>query len=687
MKLEWRRITCVLLACCTVFSAIMGYGQEKNEDEQLVHIHFEDVELERLLSWASYYTNTRFLYDASIKGKKISLYAKDNPVPRKAVFAVLQSTLEMQKFMLVPVGEPDARIYKVRLATEASKLPVPVLAAGEAMPTDERMITTIVSLKYADPRAVQVALQGLLTQGPGGIQTIEEVNAVILTDYALNLQRLTKIIELMDREKPGIKVEVIELKHASPTDLQQRLQLLAQTLMQAAVRRPIPGQPAGQPEPLQFIADVRTRSIIILGFEDRIAQMKELIAKLDKEVEAPPRKIHIYPLKHGKAKTMAEYLNAIYADVQTRPTTGTAVQPEGAPGTPATAWPRGDARGFEPPPRIVPDEANNALIIVAPQEVYDELKTIIAQLDIRRPQVYLEAAIVEVSGTGKLDFGFELAHTDGVSKGQTRGFGSTHLGMSTWRDIDGDGELDRVPLFDEGLWTGIFKDRRGQIPLLLQMFRSRSDVSILSNPQIVTNDNEKATFEVGDEEATATRTYPGGGQQSQLTFAGYQRASIRLEVTPQISENNYLRLLTKTKLEKFGLRPFPELPRNKIIRELEASVTVPNEHTFVIGGLTSTDETEEESGIPLLKDIPILGELFKRTERESKRTTLYIFITPRILTDENFSDARGLSRDKQQEVYESTEGTWVGTKEFDEIIPGPLETFQFVGPKEGEEKK
>ncbi|MDQ7781097.1 MAG: type II secretion system secretin GspD, partial [Planctomycetota bacterium] len=598
-------------------------AQENKQEDQLVDINFQDVDVEQLLIWASRYTNTRFLYDASIKGKKISLYAKGNPVPQKAVFSVLQSALEMQKYMLVPVGDPEARIFKVRVAADASKLPVPVLGVDEDLPTDERMITSIITLKYADPRAVQVALQGLLTQGPGGIQTIEEVNAIILTDYALNLQRLTKIIELMDREKPGIKVEVIELKNASPTDLQQRLSQFAQTLMAAtATRRAIPGQPAGQPEPLQFIADVRTSSLIILGMEERINQMKDLIAKLDKDVEAPPRKIHIYSLKHGNAKTMADYLNQIYSDRTTRPTTPSTPgeQPGAARPSPIYTAPGSSGTDQEPPPRIVPDEKNNALIIVAPQEVFDELKLIIVMLDVRRPQVFIEAAIVEVSGEGKLEFGFELSQTDGVKEGQDRGFGSTHLGMSTLEDSDDDGELERVPAMDEGLWTGIFKDKYGKIPILLQMYKTRTDVTILSNPQIVTNDNEKATFKVGDSEATATRTYPGGGQQSQLTFAGYQEAAIFLEVTPQISENNYLRLLATVKIEKFGARPFAELPRNKKTRELTASITVPNERTLVIGGLTATDETEEERGIPFFKDIPVLGELFKRTETETKKT-------------------------------------------------------------------
>jgi general secretion pathway protein D len=649
-------------------------GEQPAAGEKRVNINFGGVSLEAVLEAVAAKTKKRFLYEESIKGKKIYLISRVD-VPESSFFEVMLSILEMQGYAVIPVGGTDSQVYKVVQASIAPKKPLPTYAKGEELPQDERIITQVIPLKFADPQSVQTLVSTLV--GQGGMIPIPEINAIVVTDNALNLRRISKIVELIDVEKPGLKTKVFMLKYANAMELQQKLSSFAQVITTQARQVRAGGMITQQQEPLVILADQRTNSLFVIAYEERIKQLGDLVTELDIEIPNPPKGMHVYLLKHAKAKDLAEKLNAIYSG----PGSPLKNQGTSAGGTTIATSSSIVTSGSAGQPGIVADEQNNALIISADQKVYDEMKEVIEALDTRRPQVLLEAAIVEVTGTDNMDFGFELATVDKAGE-NARGFGGTLFGLSTLMDTDGDDVPDiKLPLPNQGMTWGLFKDKAGKIPLLVQMMKTRTNVKVISVPQVTTNDNVKAELKVEEQEPTTTQSTISGSQTT-YSFGGYQPAGITLTITPHICDENSLRLEIEQKLERFrGTSPAPGVPRPKTSRSVSTTVTVPNGRTVVVGGLVSDTFDDTARGVPILSDIPLFGKLFERNITDKLKTTLYIFIIPHIIYERGFEDLLGLTNRKLKDVPDDIRQRLADLSEVEEEMkPRALDTYRYESP-------
>jgi general secretion pathway protein D len=273
----------------------------------------------------------------------------------------------------------------------------------------------------------------------------------------------------------------------------------------------------------------------------------------------------------------------------------------------------------------------------------------------------------------------ELA-TIGKPGDSARGFGATSFSMSKLVDTNADGIPDaRLPLPNTGLLSGIYKDQIGNIPALLYALEKQGKLSVLQIPVAVTSDNQIALLEVADERPTETFTSTTAGSDFR-SFSGYEKAGLTLKITPHISEERYLRLETEVSVAEFGeASADPVIPPPKISRELKVAVSVPNGNTIVLGGLVRSADRETINGVPLLMDIPGLGALFRRTVTQKERTTLYVFITPQIFSDEEFHDFKRASRGRQTDVEKLT-GRWVGNAPDNTSIPVFRPPFEIVNP-------
>ncbi|MBI3272101.1 MAG: type II secretion system secretin GspD [Planctomycetes bacterium] len=693
-----RRVLVVLLAAILVGLAVAPAVRAQQDDEKKIPINFKGVDLGLILEQVSQLTGVRFLYDEKIKAKKVFLTSQSE-IPIKHLYSVFQSVMKVNGFALIESGPPEARIVTVVDLASSAKGPSPVFRTGERLPETDQMVTLIISLKYADPRTVQAALQPLVND-PKGVLTIDDPGTIIVTDYAPNVRRIEQIAALMDREKAGVKIEVVQLFYASAQDVEQKLTRLVQILTQVQRK---PGQ---APEVVQVTADPRTNKLVLLGQEDRLVQLKGMVQELDVQIKSEPQIIHVYNLKHGVAKIMAENLSKVYqAIAQSKPTGQSPTNapilvqalpgPGGAPGAPGGAPGGGGAAlvassGPSINPSIVADEQNNALIIVADDKTYaNQILPTIQSLDVRRPQVMLEAALVEITGVGSLDLGVEISTVDRAGNALIP-FGSTSFGLSTLRDTNNDGVPDAKFPFQtvngqlvpfDGLTAGAVKQFGGRIPAILRAFKTRRDTKVLAQPYAVVNDNTSANLKVTDADPITTTVQPSAGGVI-TSFGGFQEAGITLSITPHISEAQYLRLEIDQKLENFvGQQIDPAVPRAKNTRQITDQVTIPNGHTLIIGGLTRQDEEENVAAIPGLSDIPWIGELFKRTQRNKLQITLYIFITPTILSDLDFADYNGLSRQKQEGVRRDSKGKWwVGVRTEDETESRSLDLIEYKSP-------
>jgi general secretion pathway protein D len=534
-------------------------------------------------------------------------------------------------------------------------------------------VTLIYPLKYAKAQVTMNSLRQLINPNWGGyIQGIANVEVLIVSDFAPNVRRIAEIIGMMDVPGPTLSLETVRLRNAPTEEVIRILQQLS--VGGRGAPAPRRGRPAARPTgavvpEISFVADERTNSIIIQAMPEQIDKVKELIGKLDIRMEEKSLGIHLVRLRHTNAEDMEEQINAILDAKPRLRSARTAAQ--AAPGQPAPRVPMPpSARPGRDPEETkmaaIADKMTNSLIVVAPSAEFGEIRRVIETLDKRRPQVLVEMAIVEANAGEGRNVGIEFTTIDGTRDKHTRGFGATQWGFSNMVDRDGVPILPgssgypagRLPSSSSGMVVGFHRGREYRIPLLLNLLGNENDINVLSMPHIVTLDNKKAEIRVLNMEPTSTSSSTAA-VSNQIGFGGFEEAGVTLEITPHISAGDYLRLEISQRISQFSGNPTVLetggevtgiLPPGKNTNELTTVITVPNNKTVVIGGLTSKKKTKTVSKIPLLGDIPLLGFLFKREAVDVKRTNLYVFITPHILRDPDFRDYEKLSKERLAEL-------------------------------------
>jgi type II secretory pathway component GspD/PulD (secretin) len=281
---------------------------------------------------------------------------------------------------------------------------------------------------------------------------------------------------------------------------------------------------------------------------------------------------------------------------------------------------------------IVPDQSRNQLIVKAPIRDHEAIARLITQIDLRRPQVYIEAKIVVVNWSDELRLAFE---TQLINAGGTGGVLNTNFGLGTVPA--GFTGPKTVSSGLAGLTSAVIKS--DQVPIVMNALQTEVDGRILSSPQLLVDDNEEATIDSKDQQPTSTTTIGSGGNPNTTTFNDYVDAGTLLKVTPRISDGGYIRLEYEINLSSFTGNGSNGLPPPKQDNTLKAdSVTIPSDATVVLGGLTFDSESETSRGVPILKDIPLIGMLFQDLSKVKRKTTLYVFLTPKVMRDNNFGD-------------------------------------------------
>jgi general secretion pathway protein D len=407
----------------------------------------------------------------------------------------------------------------------------------------------------------------------------------------------------------------------------------------------------------------------------RTAEIKQAIARLDIAAEGGGR-IHVYYLKHADADELATTLSALLSG-QPPPGTAGGVVSGGAPGAAALRAAVTELSGGEI--SVTPDPPTNSLVIQSSVEGFNTLKQVIDQLDIPRPQVLVEALIMEVDISDGTDLGFS---------GLVRIFDSenSNFAIGTLSDSDlGAGDLpgaSTLPAVTPGMLETLLKAAAagsGVPPFvaggnfvagetliqgLIRASASDSGTNVLSAPHILTLDNEEAEIKVGSNIPIVTsRVESASGQVDNLASSvNVERldVGITLRVTPQISEGDSLRLkifqeITGVTNSQFGAAEALQFGPSLTNRKVENSVVVADNETVVIGGLIDETNIEKTTKVPFLGDIPFLGWLFKSTSDSVVKTNLLVFLTPHIIR----GDAE-LAREtirKREEFWQSSEGS------------------------------
>ncbi|MCE7973045.1 MAG: hypothetical protein DYG92_01780 [Leptolyngbya sp. PLA1] len=410
-----------------------------------------------------------------------------------------------------------------------------------------------------------------------------------------------------------------------------------------------------------IVVDEKRGRIVYYGTASQQEQLAALLKELDTEAEQVVLRVH--KLRNAKAEDIQEILLGI---IQNQAPTGDSLLPgdtqgsrpgrfnanQRQPNSPSSTLIVRDGssgeEGFSIDSEqafVIADVPNNQVIVKAPAAQQPEFARLIERLDLRRPQVYVEAKIVAVTADDRLRTAFEtqLINASGTGGVFQQGFGLSTAGTGGTQPILN----PRVVAAGLTGFTGAII-RSDQVPVIMTALANETDSRVIASPQLLVDDNENAKVATIDSQPVQVISRGTNGQGDIVTSGEDATAETSLDVTPHISDGGYMRLEYTIKLENFtgdgsqGLSP-PKLTNNINSK----SITVPSDSTVVIGGLVIDNKTKTVAKIPLIGDIPLVGLLFQDRSTTNRKTVLYVFLTPRILRDPTFTDLKLLTKGPQ----------------------------------------
>ncbi len=645
------RIASLLGALCiSLLAAQPGLAQEDfgGDGEELVSLDFSDVELPVVIDTISRMTGFNFIYDDRVRGRVTIV--SPTQVTIEQAFAVFESVLKVKGFSLV-LGPGNA--YKILPIRDIKESSIDTIKDGRPSRNRDRFVTRLVPLRFIDAETITQTLKPLISKD-ASLVAYAATNTIIVTDSESNIRRLLSILDAIDVESYRQELAVIKIEHADANTLGAQLSEIygadvgstaggataAQRRTRARRRTsttvtPSPSASGGLAGPaVRILTDERTNSLLVLSSRQQLADIRKLVQKLDIPVIGGGR-IHVYYLRHADSEELSETLNSLLSGAS-----GGRGRSGGAGGGAASVQSlRSVVTPLAEGLTVTADPATNALVIQASKEAYETLRQVIEKLDVSRPQVLVEALIVEVDVTDSLLLGVNAALR--IINGETDILISTGAAILT----GGTSGLLAAALqnqsFDDSSQTfvpGATADRNGtNVRLGISASESNADVNIVSAPHILTSDNEEAEIRIGQNIPIVTgRTDAATGADtlSQAVSVERQDIGITLRVTPQISEGDTVRLqifqeLTEVTESEAGA--VEDVGVTLSSRKVENTVVVNDGETVVIGGLISETFNDAISGVPWLMDIPYLGWLFKQKVERLRKINLLIFLTPHII--------------------------------------------------------
>lgn len=597
------------------------------EADQKITIAFDNAEAKDVIRWASDLTDKNIIVHPGVAGKKITVVAGE-PMTKAEAWQVFLSALQINGLAVME----SADTVKILPEPEAKTEKVPVSDEGAVVGREDIVVRII---KVKNLAATQlINLLKPLTPPSAHFQAYPETNTLILADRAGNIDQIVDIINRIDKAGT-IDIEIIKLEFASAKDV-------AKILTDLVAKTAGGGKDAPPSQAINIASDERSNSILMTGDPVMRMQLRKLIARLDQ------------PLA-GDGNTQVVYLNYI---------TAKDIQPilEGVGGS-AKGGAAGKEGGGAPEVEVSVQalEQTNAVVITAPPSMLNTMKGVIAKLDVRRKQVLVEALIVEVGEDVSRDMGVFWATS---SNDNFRAVGN----------FPG-GDADSVPDFAKtitsgGMTLGYFSG--DNFRAAIRAIENDANTNVLSTPTVIALDNEEASILIGESvpfktgvENGYTDAAVGGGSSGGIgggigggtsrpsvysnDFVSIDRQDIgiSLKVTPRINQEDVLTLEIEQKVENIsdstvdsssGASGASDIITNK--REIKTTALVRDDRVLVLGGLMADSLAATDKGVPFLRDIPIIGRLFKGTSRKVVKKNLMVFIHPRILRDDADVDNR-----------------------------------------------
>ena len=633
-----------------------------------INLNFKDAEVDSVIGAFGHLLNKSFVIDPRVRGK-ISLETP-RPVNRAQAFALLKTVLRQQGFAIVDLGD----LYKVVPEADAKLQSGPVeIGAASARDGDE-VITQVFQLNHESANNMIPVLRPLVSPN-NTITAFPGNNTLIITDYAANLKRLSKVIATLDSPRPAAEVQVVVIKNSIASDI-----AVAVSKLMDESNRGGGGGPGAGSDPSQRVvvmADPRTNSVLIRSANaSKLALARSLVEQLDRPANADQANMRVVYLKNAEATKLVEVLQAVlsgesngssggsdssFGSNSRNRNSGGSMFGDSSSSSSGLSSSFGDGdsssggglgsqsginrdRGNQGPMSIkaggaiiAADPATNSLIITAPEPVYRNIRGVIDQLDSRRAQVYIESLIVEVKADTVSEMGIQWQF--GTSRpGQNSVVGGTNFGTGG-SNILAVTQNPAALAAAGGLNVGVVRNGVslfGQtflnLGLLARALEAETNSNIRATPNLLTLDNEEARIIIGQNVPFVTGQYATTNNTLSSPFQTIERKDVgtMLRVRPQVSEGGTVKMEIAQEISSVvDTSQAAGIITNR--RAIDSNVLVDDGQIVVLGGLIEDTVEGGISKVPLLGDIPGLGRLFRYDNRKRVKTNLLIFLRPVVL--------------------------------------------------------
>ena len=606
----------LLMAQLSTHAAVASLPPANNlssvPDSQLWTLNQQNADIREFITQVAKITGETFVIDPRIKSGNTVTVISSKPLNRDEVYDVFLEVLSANGYTVIP--KAGGHIINVVPNTTA-KTSSP---GQDSKPLDGVMTTRVLELHSVSAVEVIPIIRPLIAQF-GHAAASASSNAVIVSDLADNVDRIAKLVQELD-DAGNNDYEVVQLKHAWVGDVAK---IISDTLITAK----------GQlPSGLQVIADERSNRLVVKGNASKRARVRKLADTLDKEgIRKSTTKVMF--LSFADASNIAEILSEASGIIQSSQSSSTTPSPSAPSATPAPGnQPRaGTKSGIKSYPAVTSsfvkaDTTQNALIMIANPETLQEMEKIVRQLDVPRAQVLLEAVIVEVSGGINDALGIQWG-IDGTKT--IRDSAAANLSSVTgkiWNNAN--------------IALGSIALRADNFGVLVGALSSHSNNNILSTPSMLTLDNEEAELIIGKNIPITTGSYQtssSGSSNNPFTTTERKDVGLKLKITPHINEGNSLRLMLEQEVSSLDVSTSKDILGENSgdllfnTRSLKTAVLVDDGQTVVIGGLIEDVRSKSRKKVPLLGDIPIIGNLFRYNQKGDEKKNLMLFIRPTIM--------------------------------------------------------
>jgi len=604
-------------------------------DDAPIELSFEQMELRSILEVIGDALDITMVVDPSI-GDKVSIRTADKkPLRKKDLWPLLQLLISDAGVTV----ERKGKVYHFKKVGQ--DLPSTIGTIGDVLGRkDVPEIMQITPLRYINVESATSILQPLLQQ-QGRIISLPTLNIIGISTSPERLERVNKLLQVVDAD-PFLHrgIRLFRLQNSKSAEVKAELDQILQAI-------------AGATPTYSVIALERINSLVVVapprsGFKE----LETWVEILDSRRDDSREQIFIYNVRNLEAKDLATTLTDVFKredkdeelpkkeDKKLQPFISEQEEVEIEFEVP-TPQAQGTAISAEISVNIVADESTNSLLIRATPRDYRQLLETIRILDRVPKEVMVNVVIAEVELTDSTQYGINwtalfdnaVKNTDGEVTGN---FFST---------------IASPDIGNSGLTLNYFS---GDLLGILKLVSTDNKVSLLSRPSILVRNNEKARINVGASEPYLSTIERSNTTTYNTQSVNYKETGITLEVTPRINDDGIINMEIMQEVSKLGTPRTDQQLQSFVQRKIETLVVVRDGNPIVIGGLIETDDKDNQTGVPGLKDVPVVGEtLFSSTDLSYKRTELVLIIVPRIVDPEK--DNRPLVRlfrERMQSVSE-----------------------------------